>query len=518
MVYQPRRSRSIDAELSSSYWTWRANPALTVPSMFSTSLSVLVESIVGLAVLGLIVDLEKTDWLVRIAKAVSSMDYAQLGELLRSPGFVFVALAFLAPAVFVAIVVEVLASGFVYSAEFGSYWLALQGSHVGVAEVMDKFTERWREMAWTHFLSYLVTLAPVLVACAVGMSAVAAGGGLAEGLVAVVLVVIGLAGTLLLSSMLIFTPVVVMAEGLSGRAAVSRSLGLGRRNLGSAFVYGLVYVVLTGGVTFVSSLFQGAGLPLSSLASVGILILVTPVLHLTKTNIYRDSLAEGSAARELLPSFFSDVGPLAAMLWGKFLKGLGELKAFVADVRNLPYHLLSSASMLMGWFAGVYLAQNGVTQLLVSIGMVTGKINPVVSGDLPLTLGISIFFHNWQVSLATALSGVWFSVAPFVTLFLNGTVIGAVSGLAPTPAMFAAAILPHGVIEIPSLVLAGSAGMKLGVSFLRFVKGGPQEADQFHVAARQTVYIAVGLALLFLVAGFIEGNITPVIMRMAGWT
>ncbi len=85
--------------------------------------------------------------------------------------------------------------------------------------------------------------------------------------------------------------------------------------------------------------------------------------------------------------------------------------------------------------------------------------------------------------------------------------------------MLAAAILPHGVIEIPSFVLAGSAGIKLGVAYFRSARGGGQEAqDEFHRAARQTVYIVVGLALLFFVAGLIEGNVTPIVMRMAGWT
>jgi uncharacterized membrane protein SpoIIM required for sporulation len=139
-----------------------------------------------------------------------------------------------------------------------------------------------------------------------------------------------------------------------------------------------------------------------------------------------------------------------------------------------------------------------------------------VSESLPFSLGIYIFFHNWQVSLATALSGVWFSVAPFVTLFLNGVLIGAVSGLAPNTVMLLAAILPHGIIEIPSFVLSGSAGVRLGVAFLRSVRGGGEE--ELHRVARQSVYIVIGLALFFLIAGLIEGNITPLIMKMAGWS
>jgi stage II sporulation protein M len=101
---------------------------------------------------------------------------------------------------------------------------------------------------------------------------------------------------------------------------------------------------------------------------------------------------------------------------------------------------------------------------------------------------------------------------------LNGVLVGVVSDLVPNPTMLAAALLPHGIIELPSFVLAGSAGIKLGVAFLRSLRGSnPERIDAFHTIARQTFYLIIGLALLFFIAGFIEGNITPVIMRMAGW-
>ena len=152
---------------------------------------------------------------------------------------------------------------------------------------------------------------------------------------------------------------------------------------------------------------------------------------------------------------------------------------------------------------------------IFDMGYVPGKINPLVTGSPPLSVGVYIFFHNWQASLATALSGIWFPGVPFVTLVLNGVVIGVASDLAPNAAMLAAAILPHGIIELPSFVLAGSAGIKLGVVFLRSF-GNPGPALQ--ATARQTVYLLLGLAVLFFVAGFIEGNVTPWIMGMAGWS
>jgi stage II sporulation protein M len=105
-------------------------------------------------------------------------------------------------------------------------------------------------------------------------------------------------------------------------------------------------------------------------------------------------------------------------------------------------------------------------------------------------------------------------------------ILGVVYYLTPNATMFVAAIFPHGIIELPSFIIAGSAGMKLGVAFLRahgfnFSKEDKPvdsaKMENFNQVARETIYVLVGLAVLFLIAGFIEGNITPIIMRAAGF-
>jgi stage II sporulation protein M len=480
---------------------------------------VLSEAIFGMAFLGMVVDLEKTSWIKEAAAAIGASDYATLGSLLTARLFVETAALFVVPAAVVTLAVVVLAGGFVYSAEYGSYWKALDGAHVGIPEVMTAFRERWRPMAWTFLLSYLVTLGPLIVAVPASAAILLSSTEVAALVGAVSLLSVATVLTLILSSMLVYTPVAVVAENLSGWAAISRSLRLSRRNYGVTLTYGVVYVLLTGALTAASSLIPEGGLPISSLVTVGVLILVTPVLHMSKTRLFQELDGPEVPPYEFLPPFSSDLKPMLGSLWSRFLTGLGELKRFALDPANLPFHALSALAMVLGWYAGLYVGQNGVTQLIYGMGYTAGKINPLVSESLPFSLGVYIFFHNWQVSLATALSGVWFSAAPFITLFLNGVLIGVVASLVPNTNMLLAALLPHGIIELPSFVLAGSAGIKLGVTFLRSVRSDdPTATAEFHSVARQSVYIVVGLALLFLVAGLIEGNLTPVIMKMAGWS
>jgi uncharacterized membrane protein SpoIIM required for sporulation len=484
--------------------------------MFSIGLSTTVEAIVGIFGLALIVRLESTGWLQVIANDYNTGNFAGL----FSPPFLVLVFEYFAPAVIISLLVWVLACGFVYSAEYGSYWQAQGGLHVGVADVMSRFVERWKPMAWTIFLSNLTTGLPIT--SALGLTAVLAyftPPSLGMFLVVATILLIGVFLTIAFALFFIYTPVAVAAEGLSGLAAMRKSWRQVRGHVGTAFGYALIYVVLTGALLSVTTIIPFANLLLSSLASIGITILVTPVLHLTKTEIYAETLRAEPVEFKVYPPILSDlVGPLLKRLWEIFIKGLRELKAFALDSKNLGYHFVSAAGLVFGWVLGVWIGGNGLSQFVYALGYVPGRINPAVTGAVPLTTGVYIFFHNWEASLATALSGVWFPGIPFVTLMLNGAMIGALSDVVPNVTMLAAAVLPHGIIELPSFVLSGSAGIKLGVVYMKsFRNPDAEKVNSFHAVARQTVYLVIGLALLFFVAGAIEGNVTPVIMRMAGW-
>ncbi len=471
--------------------------------------------------MALLIRLEGTSWLAEMTNDFIKGNLTGLAGLVLTPSFVLVVLEYLVPATIVALIMLVLAGGFVYSAEYGSYWQAQGGSHVGVSDVMSRFVEKWRSMAWTMLLSNFITFLPILASVALVFLFAFFVPASVDALVLMALALLGgVSLTIIMALFFVYTPVAVAAENLSGLAAMRRSWHQVRQNVSTAFAYCTVYVILTGAISYIAAFIPFANLTLSSLASVGILILVTPVLHLTKTEIYAETLKPEPVEFAVYNPFLPDLGGLLPrFLWRMFAKGLRELKAFALSSRNLGYHLLSAAGLIAGWLLGIWIGNNGLSQLVYALGYVPGRINPAVTGAAPITVGVYIFFHNWEASLATALSGVWFPGIPFVTLMLNGVLVGALSDVVPNSTMLAAALLPHGVIELPSFVLAGSAGIKLGVAFFRsFRNPAPESASTFHAVARQTVYLIIGLALFFFIAGLIEGNLTPVIMRMAGWS
>ena len=67
--------------------------------------------------------------------------------------------------------------------------------------------------------------------------------------------------------------------------------------------------------------------------------------------------------------------------------------------------------------------------------------------------------------------------------------------------------MPHGVIELTVICTAAGAGLRLGDAVLR--PGLHSREEALARAARPAVELALGAACLLVVAGLIEGFVTP---------
>src|SRR5207245_9280650 len=272
-------------------------------------------------------------------------------------------------------------------------------------------------------------------------------------------------------------------------------------------------------------------LPPSPQATALLSLLLTTILPSTKTMIYYYAKPDvPEMPFELSNPIWYDIRKrLPRAVWLKIRAGLSEAARFAVSPRNLPFYLLSLPAFGIGILLGDYISVDGVKSYLVSNGYVPGRGNPLLNQVLGPSLGADIFLNNWLVSIATALAGLGFGAPSFLTIMFNGFILGVLVPLSTLTMLFAA-ILPHGIIEIPSFILAGSMGIKLGYAALRRLFRGPTEDGNLAVETssnsddylsrtlRQTVYVVVGLAPLFLIAGLIEADVTPIIMRMFGWT
>jgi stage II sporulation protein M len=75
----------------------------------------------------------------------------------------------------------------------------------------------------------------------------------------------------------------------------------------------------------------------------------------------------------------------------------------------------------------------------------------------------------------------------------------------------AAAILPHGIFEIPSFIISASLGFILGAAVLAEWRGAGDSAATARAHARTFLLVVVPLVA---VAAFIEAFITPQIIQL----
>ena len=121
-----------------------------------------------------------------------------------------------------------------------------------------------------------------------------------------------------------------------------------------------------------------------------------------------------------------------------------------------------------------------------------------------------VMTNNIRVAFFAFAGGIIFMVGTTYILVLNGIVIGAVAGLCHTNGVALALwsfVSPHGYIELTTIFIAGGAGLKLGYALIApsFFTRKRTLTD----AARTAIQLLGGCVALLVVAGIIEGFVSP---------
>ena len=118
----------------------------------------------------------------------------------------------------------------------------------------------------------------------------------------------------------------------------------------------------------------------------------------------------------------------------------------------------------------------------------------------------NLMTHNIRVSLFTLAMGMTYGVGTVVVLFYNGVILGAVSldYIQDGQTRFLIGwLLPHGSIEIPSVMIAGQAGFVLASALIGSRKR-MSLMDRLAAVRNDLVTLIGGFSLLLVWAGIVE--------------
>lgn len=150
----------------------------------------------------------------------------------------------------------------------------------------------------------------------------------------------------------------------------------------------------------------------------------------------------------------------------------------------------------------------------------TAGVNPEKLGEGHDSIDSSlmsadIMTNNIQVAILAFASGITFGILTIYLLVYNGLMIGALAAVYWHAGMsyeFWAYIVPHGIVELMAIFIAGGAGLLMGYKL--FVPGKYSRAYQLKENAKRSVQLFLGTIPLFIIAGIIEGFITPSSMSL----
>jgi uncharacterized membrane protein SpoIIM required for sporulation len=177
---------------------------------------------------------------------------------------------------------------------------------------------------------------------------------------------------------------------------------------------------------------------------------------------------------------------------------------------------VSACLLIVGAVAGAVAQQNSLVPASPVAALVTTKAavgHEAVLGTPPFFL--LILRNNLLVgALILLLAPMTLGAFGGIATLLNGFVVGYVGGVFfdfSRLGFFACGIVPHGVFELPALVLAAAFALRVGASMVRPSTEGWLEG--MGLALSDYARGALVFVPLFALAALIEAYVTPAIMR-----
>ncbi len=121
-----------------------------------------------------------------------------------------------------------------------------------------------------------------------------------------------------------------------------------------------------------------------------------------------------------------------------------------------------------------------------------------------------IMTNNLSVSFVTFAGGILFGLGTFWSLYRNGMMLGVIGAACHQYGMSLALwsfVAPHGSLELPSILIAGGAGFRLGHAML--FPGSLRWKDSVARGGIEATRLVSGVIPMLVIAGSLEGFFSP---------
>lgn len=151
----------------------------------------------------------------------------------------------------------------------------------------------------------------------------------------------------------------------------------------------------------------------------------------------------------------------------------------------------------------VYFLPPGLLETIKGNAMGTGEWNYPLMSSIIMT-------NNIGIALKAFVLGITLGIGTLYILFFNGALLGALTAAVYTygdPLKYWSLILPHGVLELTAIFIAGASGLILARGIL--LPGELARRHSIIQSAQQASSLIFGVAAMLTAAGIIEGFFTP---------
>lgn len=184
--------------------------------------------------------------------------------------------------------------------------------------------------------------------------------------------------------------------------------------------------------------------------------------------------------------------------------------------RNRGYIAAAAVLFLIGWVTGSIYSEQLMAAVKPMLEKIASLAEQTQEKDSALYTAGVIFLNNLTACAMMVLFGCLLAVPTVFSLVLNGMVIGVLFGQLDSGVsaweLIVYGLLPHGIFELPALVIAAAFGIKLGRVLLVPLKGKTR-LESFGFTWLEVVKAAwVPFALLVVAAG-VEATLTPYLLE-----